>query len=402
MDKESSFSSRLCRISTVVVAMLLAVYVLANLLFQVPFSQYAVDGAWNFASVLDRVKSVVNGRVLGQEVYMDTYASLEKHMNKQESGGFQVVRGENDELIYTDFFPFDTYEYYQYAMAMKQLDDITEEDAFLFINGIDLYNGPEDNYGIIPVANLQRRTDALNYYLQGYGVNYLDSRDFLFGVGAEGNVRFKTDVHWTIDASFDVFSGILSRLKSDHGLDLDPSGFYGNKDNYMQIKYPRRFAGNLGQRTGIPFSGYDDFTLYTPAFPTDFTMTTSHFGRTKTEQGSFDAVFIDKQLLEANSVYERRMYEAYMGGQAPLRVIANHNKPDGVKVLLIGDTYMVPIASFMATVAGELHFLWTYENPFVEDLEAYIKTGKFDAVLIGMSSLSIRDDSFKYLGDTQE
>lgn len=394
MDKRSKYWHRVHRITAVLIVLCVLIYAGTNLAYQMPYLHYAMDSGWNRSAELDALKNVTQGRALGSEWAMNAYGETLNLLDKQESGGFEVIRGADGTLNYTDFFPFSTYDYEIQAVRIQRLQKATKDNRLLFVNAIDLSTDNQANYGAIPAASYQRRADAISYFLQGLGVELLDARTLLTG---ENTHRYKTDTHWRIEDCFTVFSAIVDTLDA-RGLALDPQGFYANAQNYLTPYYATRFTGRLGQRTGIPFSGAEDFQFYLPAFPTDLTLIVSHYGQEKAVHGSFEDVIVNKKLLEDENDYERRMYNVYFGANVPLRTIVNHTQPTGAKILVIGDTYMAPIVTLISLAAGETHYLWLYDNPFVEDLEAYIKLEGFDAVLIGMSSLSMGEGGYLFLG----
>lgn len=394
MDKKSKYWRCVQRISAVVIGLCVLAYAGANLIYQIPYLQYAVDSGWNPAAELNVLKSVTQGRALGTEWAMNAYGEALNLLDKQESGGFEIIRSANGTLNYTDLFPFSTYDYETQAVRIQRLRKATKDNRLLFVTAIDLSTDDQADYGAIPAASYQRRSDAIIYYLQGLGVELLDARTLLSNENAH---RYKTDTHWRIEDCFTVFDAMIDTLEAQ-GLALDPQGFYTNAQNYLTPYYAERFTGRFGQHTGIPFSGAEDFQFYLPAFPTDLALTASHYGHDKTVRGTFEDVIVNKQLLEEENDYERRMYNVYFGSDAPIRTIVNHAQPAGAKILIVGDTYMAPVVALMSLVAGETHYLWLYDNPLVEDLEAYIKAEDFDAVLIGMSSLSMGEGGYLFLG----
>lgn len=380
MDKAERKWERAKSITALLLTAVLLCFAAGNLVAQQPWFRFAADEGWDFVSRLSAANDVANGHVLGQEWFLDAYAGLERLQGRHSSGDFEVVRGKGGVLDYTSFFPYETNDFDYYGQRMLTLSRLAEENGghFMFLNTTDLRH---DDYGDLPAANLASRNNAMIYTLQGYGVPYLDARTVANGMDA----RYQTSAMWTTESSFKVFGAVMQQVYSTFGLSLDTGRFYTSSDSYMRITYPDYFAGELGRQAGIPFAGLEDFALYLPAFSTDFSMLVAHHNQEATVRGSFEDVLVAGGSLTDANPYLRGIESIYLGGQAPRRVITNHNCPTGAKVLIIGDGYALPLASFMAPAVKELHLLWPYENPRVDDLASYIRDNKFDLVLMMLS-----------------
>lgn len=377
MDKKSVAAASLM--------LLLLGYALCNLAVNWPYFRFAVESGWDAASRMERLNSVVNAQAAGQEALLSAFAHGENLLGKRVSGDLQIWRDEEGFSHYINFFPYESYDYTHYALRLSALQAIAEEGGgrLLFLAAT---NSPrKQREETFPIADFGARSDAMMYFLQGLGVPCLDSRDILAEIGFdEGSYRYRSDARWRVEACFAVFSGLLAELR-ESGLDLDPEGFYADADNYYAAEYPGGFSGDFARQAGIPFTGMDDFTLYIPAFDTDFSVETTQYGVTRRLRGDFAETLLQSAYLEAEEPYARNLFRAYFGGQAPLRVITNHLAPKGPKILLIGDDYSAPLAAFLAPLAGELHYVWPYAHPLVQDIEGYMAARDFDLVLVEVS-----------------
>lgn len=270
----------------------------------------------------------------------------------------------------------------------------------LFINPIDRSIGAKRGDSGFPLEDNKYRYDAIDYFLQGFDIPYLNLNDMLTAeTDAPQDLRYRTDSRWTVQASFDAFCKIVEAVDKTTGINLDPDGQYTTLSNYQQTFYAQQFLGDMGRRAGAPFAGFDDFTLIVPHFRTSLTLTTNYLDREATVSGDFSETMLMSEYLTVEDDYERTMYAAYLGGNAAQRIIQNELNPDGPKVLVIGDTYMAPIVTFLACAAGEVYYLWQYENPVVRDLEDYLMAEQFDIVLIGIASSVMREGGFGFLGE---
>lgn len=400
MDKGAKHWQIAQNIVAVLLTLLVVCYAIVNLVVQWPSFVYAMDSSWDFDSTVGQLDRVANGQAFGQPQAVSWHARLQNLLGKRASHGLQVIRGEDGELNYTNLFPYETYDFSPYAERMRALAGVAEAGGghLLFLTTTDFHQGSKEQFGAFPIADFKARTDAMLYALQGYGVSYLDSRQVLRDADFnEALYRYKTDPTWTVQAGYEVFTALLGAVYDTFGVALDPQGLHAEADSMVKTVYASGFTGEFGRLSGIPFAGEEDFVLYTPAFETDLTLRTSRYGRETETRGSFEEALLVSSYLDAEDPYQRSMVNAYLGGQAPKRVILNHRAPHGPKVLLIGDGYAATLSAFLATVAGEVHYLWPYDNPFVEDVEAYIRDNGFDLVLMVLSPSNMTAAGFSFL-----
>lgn len=402
MHKKKDIWTLTYQLAAMIVVVIFLAYVIANFSAQLPMLRFALDTAWDLPSAIEKLNTSANGRVLDYGTFLDASGKMLDLAGKEESGGFEMVKDEDGRLLAADFLPYTTNDFSTYGVAMQRLSEIIEKNNghLLFINPIDRSIGAKSSKSGFPLEDNKYRYDAIDYFMQGYDIPYLNLNEMLAAETENPQgLRYRTDSRWTIPTSFDAFCKIVTAVNDTAYINLDPDGQYTDLSNYKQTVYEQRFLGNLGRRAGAPFAGYDDFTLIVPEFPTSFTVTTHYFDEEAVVTGDFSKALLVSDHLNAEDVYERPMYAAYLGGNAAQRIIENELKPYAPKVLVIGDSYMAPIASFLACAAGEVHYLWQYGNPAVENLEAYLIEEKFDVVLIGISSNMMREGGFGFLAD---
>mgnify|MGYP000787025946 CR=1 FL=1 len=112
--------------------------------------------------------------------------------------------------------------------------------------------------------------------------------------------------------------------------------------------------GSYGQRTGIAFSGAEDFDLIEPDYDTDIVNVTTG------EIGSFTDVLTRKQELEANPEKFRKvvLYDYFFN--KAFDAFSNQGAPCDKKILIVGDSMTKALAPF---------FVLTFQN--VKCLDAY-------------------------------
>ena len=384
-----------------VIALLIlwAGYAVLNMIDRAAYVRLGFNEGWDIESKLDGAAGAANAGVFLQGGLQNANAYIDDSLNRQTSNELTIVRGDNGQLSYSSYYPFETYSFEAQADSLRQIQAYMQEQggSFLYLSGMDAYVEGSSSYGAFPVANLNPRADAFLYYLNGFGVDYLDARAVLEDSALPpSEYRYKTETKWTVQASFEAYLAMVEELKQQ-GSGIAPDAARGQ---FEQASYPKSFVGHIGKRVGIPSVEYEDFTLITPAYQTDFTVEsiTAEGTLHKTEQGDFSTVILDTEWMEKQNPYERDMYSTYLTGEYPLRVIHNNLAADGEKVLFIGDSSMLPVASFLAPSVGELHLLWLYTVPNgYDNLIEYCEENGIDSVIVGMAPGSLGNVGFGFL-----
>lgn len=190
--------------------------------------------------------------------------------------------------------------------------------------------------------------------LDAAGIDYLDLRAKYWSKGLDQNqLFFNTDHHWTINGAFNSYVEIVETLNRGYGFRIDEK--YTDLDNFDQEVFNDYYIGSMGRRVGEAYGGTDDFTLITPKFDTDYTLYEREYGGEKVYEGSFREAVLTNSYLEEGTPPETNRYAAYHGDNAELQFV-NHNVSGG-KVLMIKDSFGLPIYSFLSTGVHEVRAL---------------------------------------------
>ncbi len=213
--------------------------------------------------------------------------------------------------------------------------------------------------------------------LDAAGIDYLDLRKNYWSKGLDQNqLFFNTDHHWTINGAFNSYQEIAETLNRDYGFHIGEK--YTDLDQYNQEVFKDYYIGSMGRRVGESYGGTDDFTLITPKFDTDYTLYERDYGAEKVYEGSFrDAVLTGSYLAEGTPP-ETNRYAAYHGDNAELQFI-NHNVRGG-KILMIKDSFGLPVYSFLSTGVHEVRALDV--RLFQESVAEYAAEYRPDVVII--------------------
>ncbi len=242
-----------------------------------------------------------------------------------------------------------------------------------------------------------RIADEFDSYLAENGVSVVDLRA-LYDYGDGYFESFsKTDHHWTSLGAFQGFARIAEYLEETF-----PNESFDETcldiDNYVIETYDDWFLGSYGKRTGIYYTGVDDFDLIYPDFPTDITTVIDKYKIAR--RGDFCAAnILQKSLENGNDYFNVSTYHCYIGGDYPLVIHYNHLTDNGLKVAILKDSYALPVQAFLSTLCEQVLVvdLRHYSECEAADLLAMYDP---DVVLLMYWPLALKNDQMFAWGDT--
>jgi len=347
-----------------------------------------------------QLENIVNEKVFQKKSYIETYGYLQKLMDKNEASKFSVVKDTEGNLHYTYFAagPNDTKAISGRVSAFaKELEKQGTKLVYLmtpdkYLRGITQFpKGIPYSYANETADNFLAELEEKNIDSIDFRVNILDS-----GI-PKNEIFFKTDHHWTIESTFWAFEELVGELNVKYGLTLDEDNKFRERDNYNSVKYKDSYLGSMGRKAGISYGGIDDFTLIYPKFKTDY-LYYSDSGTEKIRlEGRFEDSLIltypfnaDIDIMEP----EADKYFAYLLGNRPVVNISNRENPEGLRVLFIKDSLIVPVAAFFSSVCSQMDLI----DPryFKGDIEEYAKEGNYDFVFVSIYPQNLVDEFFPY------
>ncbi len=224
------------------------------------------------------------------------------------------------------------------------------------------------------------------------GVPYLDLRPLLFdGEKTRNELFYNTDHHWKIATAFEACGHVERHLNANYGFAIDP--FFSDIENYRQQTIKNCFLGSMGRRTGFLYAGLDDFTLITPKFDTSIRLEEiDDPAQPVISEGTFSEAVLDMQYLDAPlNVYQNR-YAVYHGDNREL--IFHNNNVDSGKILLIKDSFGIPVYSFMSLGVAEIRALDL--RFFKDSVIEYAKTYRPDVVIVLYNGDAYSDIMFNF------
>lgn len=197
---------------------------------------------------------------------------------------------------------------------------------------------------------------------------------------------YRTDHHWNLDAGLWMAQTLAETMNEKYGFDLDTSCL--EKDLYERVTYADAMFGSGGHAVGRAYADNEDFDLLVPTFETQFRV--QNMDKDYDEIGEWDEVMYDREkLLEIQSEGGGYVYETLLGGNRPLTKITNLNNPDGIKILMIRDSFSLAVAPYLAMSVGEIDLIDVRKGngEFSGSVRTYIEETSPDVVIMMCSDI---------------
>lgn len=259
-----------------------------------------------------------------------------------------------------------TYGQITFAVGPKEVESFVEQMAG-FAKRLDAlklpllyvqapFKLPPKEHQLPPHIQDASNTNADHFLagLEGRGLSTYDLRPAFWESGmSQNDLFFDTDHHWTIQGAFFSFTDLAAHLNEEYGFSIDP--FYLELGHYQQELYQNFYIGSMGRRVGRTFGGIDDFTLIKPDFETDYVVREIDYGQEKVYEGSFDEAVLVMDYLSETAPLDTVRYAVYHGDHSEL--ILKNKKQDKGKILMIKDSFALPIYSFLSLGVAEVRAL---------------------------------------------
>ena len=234
-----------------------------------------------------------------------------------------------------------------------------------------------------------RSIDFFINEISNYGLPTLDLRCYLSMTTEQVNKSFyRTDHHWNPDGAFTAFQVIMEEIRKHYkGLVIK---------QYTDIKLWKRhelknwFLGSIGKRVGTLFAGTDSLIYFTPLFSTEMSLIVPH--HSQIYKGDFVTANIRKEYIKERDFFNKNAYCVYIGGDFPLSQHRNINAPNKMRILLIKDSFMLPLEAFLSTEFTEVDVI-DPRHYKVSSLAEYILWTRPDLVIQMNNVSTLFDDA---------
>ena len=239
-------------------------------------------------------------------------------------------------------------------------ESISELNHFLEKRGIDFLYALAPNKGNIYDARYApgyssdawKNIDQMLNLLSESDVNFIDL-DYAFektGLSTE-DLYFKTDHHWLPEAAFFATNEMLGYMEDEFGINYD--GSMENYDAWTVETYEDFFLGSEGKRVGTYYVGVDDISII---YRTGQDIELSYISKGSTKWNYRNNV-IDETKLTRCDYFNLNPYASYIGGDYPLVNIRNKNAANDLKIMVMGDSYRLPVETYLSAYFTEIYHI---------------------------------------------
>ena len=186
---------------------------------------------------------------------------------------------------------------------------------------------------------------------------------------------YRTDHHWNAEGSFFAFQKIMETIRT---VFQDTSMNYADLMLWEKNVIPNWWLGTHGRRVGPLFGGVDDLDYYLPTFDTEMSRYSIGIWAYK---GDFRKVNIREWFIDHSDLFRFDNYQRYLGGGYALTYHRNQHAENRKKLLLIRDSFMLPVECFLSTEFISLDVLDPREYGNMNDVD-YVKLNPPDMVIM--------------------
>lgn len=225
--------------------------------------------------------------------------------------------------------------------------------------------------------------------LENAEVSVLDLRRNLHEEGrSHEELFFHTDHHWNSEGAFWGYQKLTERLNADFGYEIDDT--LRERENFRQKDFPEGFLGSYGKRTGKYFGGVDDISVILPDFEVSLRMEVPDRGIVR--EGDFSQALLDfSQITDAWYYDDSHIpYAVYTGDDYNLMRIINENVENDKKLLLLKDSFVRPVASFLSLGIRQVEAIDLRIEPKIS-VKEYLNAHKPDTVVFMCSIWALKD-----------
>ncbi len=213
------------------------------------------------------------------------------------------------------------------------------------LNGEGMPRGTPDNYE-------NTNADQAMRLLSDRGVQALDLRQTLSATLAQVEENFyRTDHHWNVTGSLKGYRQIMENVER---MIPEVKAAYTDPACWEKREKPDWWLGTHGKRVGRFFAGTDALTWALPTFETRMSRVTPGYGFYR---GSFEQTEINAYVVNNRDYMQMDGNRVYVGADYPLSLHRNPSAPNPQKVLLLKDSFMIPLQAYFATEFAEVDAL---------------------------------------------
>ena len=392
------------KITTIIFIICIFAFTIVNLFFTFPKVKDAlyplvVNYELEPNKYIKAIQKTVNDNVFAKQLFIENFGLFQKILQKDEVSNFYAIKDEQGKFHLTKFINnVSTMEKQSNGtIQLKQaLDKVGTKLIYVMAPNKHIEGYTTFEKGL-PQITCNQDADIFLDTIKNYGVDYIDLRKNIKNSNLEYDKLFyNIDHHWTTNTGFWAFGEIVQHIKNKYNHNLDPQFFYTNIDNYNITTYKNSFSGVVGRKTGVLYTGYEDFNLIYPKFPTNYNYTVS------SENIIIENQPFENSLININKLNEKAnllspppdRYDCLLWGNKSFAQIENLNLPDGPKVLIIKDSFALPTTAYLSTVCSKIDVI--DPRMFHENIVEFSVTNQYDYVIILFTAGNLTEEIFGF------
>lgn len=352
------------------------------------------------AEGIAKLEASINEQAFGKFWFLDAYGAAQKLQGKNELNDFEVVKAKDGSLHYTHFSdgPEEKEELIE-ALNELRLEVEDDDTKFFYVMTPDKYiPGYTEFSRGLPYNYANENADLFLKGLKKNKINSIDLREHILNSDLEKSELFyKTDHHWKIETAFYAFTCLVEELGKYYKFKEPIIEEAMNLDNYNKVVYEKAYVGSMARKTGAYYGEVDDFTMLYPKFPTEYRFTATTNNNHYKTAGKFEHALMSMvPFTYTGSHYDPQAdkYSSYLYGNQGIAHIRNKNVK-GPKVLIVKDSFMVPVAAFLSTVCSDVYLVDVryYDGNVTE----YVKSKKnLDFVMVSYTPQDLVEEFFLF------
>lgn len=303
---------------------------------------------------------------------------------------YDVYKLSNGQIMYN----LDERDMTEYA---EQLDRLNKELGKIGIGltYVQLPNKIKDDSYMPPGTKTygNANADSLVRMLRDRAVDTIDIREEIEKAGLDwSSLFFKTDHHWLPTTGLWASGIIMDHLGDRYHYPINMDCY--EYENYSSEVHEDWMLGAVGRRVGVLYDGLDDIEILNPKFKTDFDFVGVSDAGTDHRQGSFyDSMYLWDNL-EKRADFVNNSYSTYIGKEYAIATVENKLNKDGMKILLIRDSFSCAITPFISLNASSTKNidLRRYKKSILDLCKEY----KPDAVLVAYNPSAFSKKQFDF------
>lgn len=322
---------------------------------------------------------------------LEYYSSVQSLLHKSEIADFACVKDAQGNLHYSCFYSERDADIFLYAQRLARLNRSVSEKGtrLLFVMPPGKYDLKESSDENLWLNDPSKKVEELLFYLSRLGVDVLDLTDM------EASF-YKTDHHWTVSTAFEATKCLVQTIYEKYGDNLDATDFYLNPLYFEKKHYEDNMLGSMGRKTGISFSGTDDFSVFFPKYPMYYERTVISEKGEETMSGDILQTLVKLQYLDEPNIYERSSYSAYLDGIKTQNKIVNLMARNHRTALIVQDSYFSPVVCFLAPMFWKIDTVYNLEVGKSVRLESLISENTYDYILFEVYPFNIHAEAFQF------